>query len=74
MGEMRILDESGDTKKIWDPDNKDEVKDAERTFKDLTQKGFKAFTVDKKGEKGKPIDEFDPEAGKMILVPRLVGG
>lgn len=74
MGEMRILDESGDTKKIWDPDNEDEVKDAKRSFEDLIKKGFRAFLVDKKGEKGGAMQEFDPNAGKMILIPRMQGG
>lgn len=90
MGEMRILtsiaqDEvkklpahmrrSGDTKVIWDPKNNDEIEAAEAQFDVLIDKGFKAYKVDKKGDKsGSPIKKFDPKAGKLIMVPAIVGG
>jgi hypothetical protein len=74
-GEMRIIDETGDTRLIWDPDNEDEVSNAKRTFKDLTAKGYAAFAVDRKGEAGKRVDSFDAEAGKLILmIPQQRGG
>ena len=72
--EMCILDGGGDTKVIWDPANADEVKNAKRTFKDLLKKGFTAFRVDTDGEKDGQIREFEPDAQKLIMVPRIMGG
>ena len=74
MGEMRIISGEGDTKMLWDPANEDEVEAAEQQFDNLIEKGFTAFAVKKDGEKGKKITKFDEQAGKIILVPRMVGG
>ena len=74
MGELRILGKEGDTKVIWDPKNDDEVEAAEEQFDSLVDKGFLAFKVKKDGSKGTQIKEFDPKAGKIILVPKIVGG
>jgi hypothetical protein len=74
MGEMRIMDQSGDTKLIWDPNIDDELQNAERTFKDLKKKGYSAYRVDKKGEKSGLMEEFDEDAGKIIMVPKMKGG
>jgi hypothetical protein len=75
MGTMAVMGREGDTKVIWDSDNADEVANARRTFEDLVgRKRYLAFAVKKDGERGVQVSEFDPEAGKLILVPRLVGG
>lgn len=74
MGELRCLSKVGDTKVIWDPENRDEVDAAEEQFNTLIEKGFKAFSVSKNGRKGKEIFDFDPDAGKIIMVPTIVGG
>jgi len=74
MGELRIMGSKGDQKVIWDPKNKDEVDASKITFDSLIKKGFKAFKVDKKGDAGSQIRKFDPKAGKIILVPEIVGG
>ena len=75
MGEMRILDTSGDTKVIWDPDNEDEVDAAEAQFNSLKKKGFTAFEVGKRGKKSdERVDEFNPDLGKLIMVPAMRGG
>lgn len=74
MGEMSILNASGDTKVIWDPKNEDEVEAAEAQFDTLMDKGFTAYKVKKDGKKGKVIKEFDPKAGKIIMVPVVAGG
>lgn len=75
MGEMRVLDPSGDSKIIWDPDNDDEVEGAEAQFDILVDKGFKAYKVGKDHKKtGKPLKKFSPSAGKIIMVPAIAGG
>jgi hypothetical protein len=71
---MAILDGTGDTKVIWDPHNPDEVEAARAQFDALRKKGFLAYTVNKKGDKGEVITKFDPDAEKIILSPPLVGG
>lgn len=74
-GLMECLGPEGDTKKIWDPENKAEVEDAERTFDFLTEKGYRAFHVEgKDGKKGGQMDKFDPDCGRMIMIPQLQGG
>ena len=75
MGEMRVLDTSGDTKVIWDPDNEDECDAAEAQFNSLKKKGFTAFEVGKRGKKSdERVDEFNPDLGKLIMVPAMRGG
>ena len=75
MGEMRVLDQTGDTKVIWDPDNDDEVEAAESQFDILLEKGFNIFKVGKDHEKtGGKLKKFPKTAGKLIAVPALVGG
>jgi hypothetical protein len=68
------MDHSGDKKEIWDPDNRDEVDAARETYNRLVKKGYLAFKVKRDAEKGSQIHEFDPDAGKMILCPPVVGG
>lgn len=75
MGEMNILDSSGDTKVMWDPDNEDEVDAAKAQFNSLKKKGYTAFEVGRRGKKTEEkVDEFDPELGKLIMVPQMKGG
>ncbi len=74
MGELAIIDNTGDTKVLWDPTNEDEVEAAEAQFDTLIDKGFTAYKVKKDGGKGQKITRFAPEAGKIIMVPKIVGG
>jgi len=74
MGELAIIDGTGDTKVLWDKNNEDEVEAAEEQFDTLIEKGFTAYSVKKDGEKGKKITKFDSDAGKIIMVPKLIGG
>jgi len=74
VGEMAILDRTGDTKIIWDSANEDEVEEAKRTFKNLKDKGYAAYSVNKKGDKGEVMKKFDAEAERIIMAPPLQGG
>ena len=73
-GELSVLDQTGDTKVAWDSENDDEIATARRTFNDLRGKGYLAFRVNKQGDKGQEMREFDPEAEKIILAPQMRGG
>ena len=74
MHTMSAMGIAGDTKVEWDPDNKDEVRVAERTFGILTQKGFMGFRIYDDGKKGQKLTEFDPQAESILLVPPMQGG
>lgn len=74
MGTMATMGKAGDIKTIWDPGNEDETAMAKEQFKKLTGKGFAAFRVNKKGDKGEQITEFDPLAASIIIVPPMAGG
>lgn len=73
-GMMSELNETGDTKTVWDKDNEEEVEEARAQFDRLTKKGFKAFKVDKRGDQGEQMKRFDPNAEKIIFVPQYQGG
>ena len=72
--EMARMGPEGDVKSIWDRGNPDEVANAERTFNDLTKKGYKAFKVSKDGSQGEQLDKFDAAIERMVLIPALQGG
>ena len=72
---MAVMGEPGDTKHIWDKRKEEEVEAARTLFKALTKKGYRAFHVTgKDGEKGEQMNEFDPNAERVILVPQMAGG
>ena len=74
MGTMCVMDVTGDSKSMWDPNNPDEVDQARGTFNDLKQKGYTAYRVRDDGKKAEVMAAFDPQAGKVILSPAMAGG
>ena len=74
MGTMHVMDVTGDSKTIWDPNNADEVAQARKTFNDLKAKGYSAYKVRDDGKKAEIMVSFDPQAGKLILSPAMAGG
>lgn len=75
IGEMAVMDKTGDTKTLWDSKNPDEVEAARKQFDYFVkEKKYAAFTVDKKGEKSEQIRAFDSTLEKIIFVPPLAGG
>lgn len=75
QNELQVMDTSGHFTTKWDPDNRDEVKAAKDMFDTLVgEKGYTAFRVELQEGKGERIKTFDPKAGKIIMVPQLVGG
>lgn len=71
---MRIMDDTGDTKKTWDPSAPDEVEDARRTFDDLKKKGYTAYRINEDGEPGEVMRKFDSQAKAVIMRPAMKGG
>lgn len=74
QNEMAVMDSSGDTKYIWDVNSKDEIKAAHKAFKTLIKKGYMAYSVKDNGNKNEQIHDFDPELGKIIMIPPIQGG
>ena len=81
MAKLRILSARGDSVVVWDPKRADTgdaeakaaVEEAERIFEEQRARGATAFRVapDKPAER---IDDFDPKANEIIMVPRVAGG
>lgn len=72
---LRVMDtQAGDIKTTWDPDNDDEVEEAERIFDKMKAKGFAAYRVGKEGDKFGLMREFDPDAKAIIMAPPIAGG
>lgn len=74
-GTMAVLDQTGDSKIIWNSENEDEVAAARNQFNELVStKKFAAYRVNRAGNKGEQIRKFDQEAEAIIMVPPMVGG
>lgn len=75
LNEMSVVDEKeGDIRTNWDPRNPTEVGIARQAFDKAIAGGFWAYKVNPEGKRGEHLTEFDPEAGLIILAPRMVGG
>ncbi|HEY6409566.1 MAG TPA: hypothetical protein VIY29_19070 [Ktedonobacteraceae bacterium] len=81
VGMLRVMSRRGDDRVSWDeqkvqagdPEATAAVREAERIFTQERAKGATAFRV----EPGKPtqrIEQFDPTAEQIVMVPRVVGG
>jgi hypothetical protein len=81
MHMMNILDRTGHTNVTWDPDDKVSVADAKDKFEEMIRRGYTAFAINTTEDDGITIEEkgtritvFDPKAGKVMMIPQLVGG
>ena len=74
MGQLQIMDTTGDTKLIWNASNQAEVDAAKDMFKSLKKKKYIAYSVGDDGKKDEIIHEFDPNLEKIIMIPPIVGG
>ena len=68
-----VMDQTGDTRHLFDPQNAGERLEAERRFHDLTGRGFTAAKRIAPGQTSK-LRSFDPTAEETVFFPRLVGG
>jgi len=81
MGVLRVLCSQGDAVYTWDetaavggdPGARGAIEEAERILREAQSRGAVAFrTVP--GEPAARLKEFDPKAGEIVVVPRIVGG
>jgi hypothetical protein len=68
-----IMDTSGDTRHLFDPDDARSLAEAEKRFGDLTRAGFIAAKRTGSGI-SELVRHFDPAAQETVFIPRLVGG
>jgi hypothetical protein len=75
-----VMDSTGHSSVTWDPADEASVADARREFERLVQQGYQAFRMEATGEnvvvehKGERMTAFDPEAGRVLMIPQRVGG
>src|SRR3954469_25083447 len=73
MPSQIVMDRTGDTRHIFDNQDRAEVAKAEQRFRELTSVGFTAAVRSGLGEQ-RIIRSFDPTAEETLFYPRLVGG
>jgi hypothetical protein len=73
MASQIVMDRTGDTRHIFNNQDRTEVAKAEQRFRELTGAGFTAAVRSGAGEQ-RIIRSFDPAAEETLFYPRLVGG
>lgn len=74
MGEMSVLNRSGDSRFSWDSDKPKEVEAAKAAFDAHKKRGLAAFSVRGDWRQGAKLEAFDAEAERIIFVPPIAGG
>ena len=69
-----IMDETGDTRHLFDAQDPKALAGAERRFRELTGRGFRAVALGKDGAHGRLMRDFDPTAEQTLFIPQLHGG
>lgn len=59
---------------LWDPNNAQEVEDARTAFNTAKAAGRRPFRVGNDSRESVAMSEFDPTAGKMIILGPIAGG
>lgn len=74
-GTVSLMDETGDTRTMWDRTKPEEVAAARQQFAKLKGDGYLAYSVKgKKGKAGVVLHEFDPDAERIIYTKPMAGG
>jgi hypothetical protein len=81
MGMLRVLSRHGDDRYTWDvsavqtgdAEAEAAVREAERIFREERARGATAVRIaaDRPAER---IQEFDPHAEQIVMIPRVIGG
>ena len=64
---VRFHDKTGDRRLIWDTSCPEEVLDAQKHFEDYLSKGWRAYTTNKDGKKGRRIYGFNPNSLEIFF-------
>ena len=73
-GLIARIDETGDTKIVFDRSNEAEVNFAREAFLKARKDGFMAYKVQGEGSRGEVMHKFDRDAERIILAPAMKGG
>jgi len=81
MGMLRVISKRGDDRVQWneqdaltgDAEANAAIREAERIFAHERARGAIAFRVEP-GKQAERIEQFDPQADQIILVPQVIGG
>lgn len=68
-----VMDRNGDSRHRFDPNDTQELADAEQRFRELIGAGFTAAVRTRPGQ-GSRVRSFDPSAEETVFFPGLVGG
>lgn len=64
---LRILDDSGDTRIVWNRKSEEQIKEARQKFEEHIQRGYRAYVCRSDGSKGRRIDYFDSLLEEIVL-------
>ena len=70
MAVQIVMDQTGDSRHCFNPDDEQGLATAERRFKELTGAGFTAAVRNASGEVSK-VTSFDPAAEETLYSPAL---
>ncbi len=71
---MKILNDHGDERLVWEKEDGRQAKEAKSRFVKLIADGYKAYSVDRNGKKNRRIEEFDIDAEEILMVPKTAKG
>ncbi len=74
MPKQMIMDHTGHSTHVFDKADVVSTEEAEKRFRELTGKGFRAVALGKAGEPGEIIKSFDPTIEETLFIPQLQGG
>lgn len=69
----QIMDQTGHSTESFDKADKVSMEEAEKRFRELTGRGFRAAAVSS-GQEGRLIKSFDPSVDTLLFIPSLQGG
>jgi len=64
---VRVFDETGDRRLIWNMKNPDQVKEAAKLFDEYIKKGWRGYTVDDTGRTRLRIHKFDIDTQEVLF-------
>lgn len=70
---IRVLDDSGDSRILWNRKRQAEVEDARRRFDEYMKKGYRAYVCRSDGSKGARVETFDALLEEIIVAPGQAG-
>jgi hypothetical protein len=73
MAKQIVMDQMGDRRYVFNPQDVQELAQAEQRFRQLTNVGFTAAVRTGPGEVSH-IKSFDPTTEETLFFPQLVGG